>query len=234
MAFDRVLQQPSMLRMYAGSMRFLRSSCQANRPSSKPNVAKLMVSVGLTGSVMSGVAFARLSSDENEKVWISSRGPLSLDAQWAIHLTPLLPCVGSGLVAAVLTKTMPRQVKALRLPISVHELTALPLSILLAFRFQLSYERWWASRQQVQEVGSNAIAMAMCSANNQEVISLDKSEDKPGTDEIECNEHRLLGLLDAACALIDFTISKGSEPHPSNAAKCWVSTQVSWPVGCMN
>lgn len=30
-----------------------------------------------------------------------------------------------------------------------------------------------ASRQQVQEVGSNAIAMAMCSANNQEVISLD-------------------------------------------------------------
>lgn len=49
----------------------------------------------------------------------------------------------------------------------------------------------------------------------------DKSEDKPGTDEIECNEHRLLGLLDAACALIDFTISKGSEPHPSNAVECW-------------
>lgn len=49
----------------------------------------------------------------------------------------------------------------------------------------------------------------------------DKSEDKPGSDEIECNEHRLLGLLDAACALIEFTISKGSEPHPSNAVECW-------------
>ena len=35
-----------------------------------------------------------------EKVWISRRGPLSLDAQRAIELVPLLPCVGSGLVAA--------------------------------------------------------------------------------------------------------------------------------------
>ena len=37
-----------------------------------------------------------------------------------------------------------------------------------------------ASRQHLQEVGTNAIAVAMCSANNQEVISLDRSgEAKP-------------------------------------------------------
>lgn len=200
-------------------VRFLRTSRQA----AQPKVAKVLVSVGLTGSVMFGVAFAHLSSDENEKVWISRRGPLSLDAQRAIELVPLLPCVGSGLVAVLLTKTMPKQVKALRLPISVHELTALPLSILLAFRFQLSYERWWASRQQVQEVGTNAIALAMCSANNQEVISLDKSEDKLGADEIECNEHRMLGLLDAACALIELQLSKEQDPHPSNGVESWQS-----------
>ncbi|CAK9024931.1 unnamed protein product, partial [Durusdinium trenchii] len=115
-----------------------------------------------------------------EKIWITRRGPFNLAAQRAVEWAPLVPCFGSGVVAALLSKYMPKQVKSLRLPISVHELTALPLSILLAFRFQLSYERWWASRQHLQEVGTNAIAVAMCSANNQEVISLDRSgEAKP-------------------------------------------------------
>lgn len=99
----------------------------------------------------------------------------------------------------------------------------------------------------------------MCSANNQEVISLDrwvkpgfwqnlhrhhnlallepitnslaefvlplqdKSEDKLGADEIECNEHRMLGLLDAACALIELQLSKEQDPHPSNGVEPWQS-----------
>ncbi|CAK9024981.1 unnamed protein product [Durusdinium trenchii] len=117
---------------------------------------------------------------------------------------------------------MPKQVKSLRLPISVHELTALPLSILLAFRFQLSYERWWASRQHLQEVGTNAIAVAMCSANNQEVISLDRSgEAKPDAQEIEENERRMLGLLDAACCLAEQALSIGRPPHPANSVEKW-------------
>lgn len=48
---------------------------------------------------MTSASIEKLLFRCEEKVWISSRGPLSLDAQWAIHLTPLLPCVGSGLVA---------------------------------------------------------------------------------------------------------------------------------------
>ena len=51
----------------------------------------------------------------------------------------------------------------------------------------------------------------------------DKSEDKPGADEIECNEHRMLGLLDAACALIELQLSKEQDPHPSNGVEPWQS-----------
>ncbi|CAK9024982.1 unnamed protein product [Durusdinium trenchii] len=188
----------------------------------QPWAPKVLVSVGLSGSVLLGVVFANVSSDDDEKIWITRRGPFNLAAQRAVEWAPLVPCFGSGVVAALLSKYMPKQVKSLRLPISVHELTALPLSILLAFRFQLSYERWWASRQHLQEVGTNAIAVAMCSANNQEVISLDRSgEAKPDAQEIEENERRMLGLLDAACCLAEQALSIGRPPHPANSVEKW-------------
>ncbi|CAJ1353216.1 unnamed protein product [Effrenium voratum] len=186
-----------------------------------PWAPKVLAAVGLSGSGLAAVTLAKMSEDESEKIWISRRGPFAWDAQRAVEWVPLVPCIGSGLVAALITYLMPRHLSKIRLPISVHELTALPLSILLAFRFQLSYERWWASRQQLQDVSANAVALAMCAANNQEVIALDSNPTKPCKAEIELNERRLLGLLDTVCAIIEWKLSNGQPPHPSNDVTVW-------------
>ena len=40
-------------------------------------------------------------------------------------------------------------------------------------------------------------------------------------EEIELNEKRMLGLLDAACCLVEHSLSNGRDPHPANATKKW-------------
>jgi len=70
-------------------------------------------------------------------------------------------------------------------------------------------------------VSANAVALAMCAANNQEVIALDSNPTKPCKAEIELNERRLLGLLDTVCAIIEWKLSNGQPPHPSNDVTVW-------------
>lgn len=184
--------------------------------------AQSLIGVGLGGSVFLAVAFSKAAAKagrEDEAIWASRRGPLAWDAQRAIEFAPLIPCIGSGLVAVTITRMYPCQVALFRVPANVHELVALPLSILLAFRFQLSYDRWWQSRQHVQDVSINAVAIAMSAANNQDSMQLSLTGKLKG--EIEENERRLLGLLDAACASVEFKLSCGKPPHPANDSHVW-------------
>ena len=73
-----------------------------------------------------------------------------------------------------------------------------------------------------QDIGTNAVAIAMSAANNQEAMQI--SLTGKVQEEIEENERRLLGLLDAACASIEFKLSGGRPPHPVNHAYVWEPT----------
>ncbi|CAE7258079.1 unnamed protein product [Symbiodinium sp. KB8] len=199
-----------------------RSGTRAFKKVPKLRRAQSLIGVGLGGSVFLAVAFSKAAAKagrEDEAIWASRRGPLAWDAQRAIEFAPLIPCIGSGLVAVTITRMYPCQVALFRVPANVHELVALPLSILLAFRFQLSYDRWWQSRQHVQDVSINAVAIAMSAANNQDSMQLSLTGKLKG--EIEENERRLLGLLDAACASVEFKLSCGKPPHPANDSHVW-------------
>ena len=70
-----------------------------------------------------------------------------------------------------------------------------------------------------QDVSINAVAIAMSAANNQDSMQLSLTGKLKG--EIEENERRLLGLLDAACASVEFKLSCGKPPHPANDSHVW-------------
>ena len=88
-----------------------------------------------------------------------------------------------------------------------------------------------ASRQQVQEVGTNAIALAMCSANNQEVISLDRWV-KPGFWQ---NLHRPWPCFARAhnLALAEFVLPEGQKWRQTWSRWNWVQRASNvGPSGC--
>ena len=70
----------------------------------KPLRAQCLISAGLGGSVLAAVVYSKSAGSEDEAVWASQRGPLAWDAQRALELAPLIPCIGSGLVAVCITK----------------------------------------------------------------------------------------------------------------------------------
>ncbi|CAE7598539.1 unnamed protein product [Symbiodinium natans] len=189
-----------------------------NRSSPAPSARtyQVLVAAGVAGSVSAATFYGRVSDDPDERVWVSRRGPLAVDAHRAVVLAPLVACLGSGAVAALVTRSATHAARC-RLPPVLHELTALPLSILLAFRFQVSHERWWTSRQHLQEISGDVEAMSMCVANNQEAPS------KLRTMTWQAHEHekRILGLLDAACGVMESQLAQGLPPHPANELADW-------------
>eukprot|EP00439_Symbiodinium_sp_Y106_P024398 s607_g2.t6 len=163
--------------------------------------------------------------------------------QGAIVLAPMVACLGSGAVAAVATRSVQHAAR-FRLPAVLHELTALPLSILLAFRqprpdsavgslsslgqstvsratSATSCERCPMStqlRQRLQEIAGDIEAMSMCVANNQQAPD---TASKMAKSQAHEHERRILGLLDAACGVMEQQLAQGNEPHPANDLKEW-------------
>ncbi|OLP85584.1 Pentatricopeptide repeat-containing protein, chloroplastic [Symbiodinium microadriaticum] len=186
-------------------------------PTPSDRTYQTLVTVGVVGSVLAAATYGRVSDDPDERVWVSRRGPLAVDAHRAVVLAPMVACLGSGAVAAVATRSVQHAAR-FRLPAVLHELTALPLSILLAFRFQVSHERWWTSRQRLQEIAGDIEAMSMCVANNQQAPD---NASKMAKSQAHEHERRILGLLDAACGVMEQQLAQGNEPHPANDWKDW-------------
>jgi len=184
----------------------------------KEDVLIIAAMCGAMGCILGGaVVYGRRDKDENEQVWWGKRGPLSLDR--AVQYGPMGACVGSGLLAAMIKVLYPARVPMLSFPSTVHKLLALPLTILIAFRFQGSYERWWNSRQDLESFVSCAVQLAMLAAND---VDPQLNATKEQVEQGRANEERMLGLLDAIMFYAESALMQGQDPHPANEAKNWV------------
>ncbi|CAE8723679.1 unnamed protein product [Polarella glacialis] len=143
----------------------------------------------------------------HEEVWVGSRGIFSSDR--AIVLLPLVACAGSGLLATVIAVRFPLQASWVVLPASAHELLALPLAILLAFRFDKSYERWWSCRIEVENLGKDITSLALVAKTN--LDSSSTSNDSKLAKLAEANSQKLFSLLQAICDLVAARMSAESE-----------------------
>mmetsp|Transcript_79576 Transcript_79576/g.131644 ORF Transcript_79576/g.131644 Transcript_79576/m.131644 type:complete len:393 (-) Transcript_79576:37-1215(-) len=195
-----------------------------NAASSSSTSDKYLFQAGVLAS-LGGVVFAagvygRSCPDENEHVWVNRRGPLSLEAERPWSVVPTVSCAGSGIIAASITKFAPGKVPWVKVPSSVHELVALPMAILLAYRFQGSYERWWAGRVEIDKVATNAVGLAICTTSNKQMLFA-ANQEKTKQDAAAANKARLLGLLDALCAYTDADLMKGEEPHRLHVPDVW-------------
>mmetsp|Transcript_124081 Transcript_124081/g.247162 ORF Transcript_124081/g.247162 Transcript_124081/m.247162 type:complete len:402 (-) Transcript_124081:145-1350(-) len=122
---------------------------------------KAMIGCGLAsvaGLTWLGSKVLAVGQDEAEAVWFGERGPISTERTVAV--LPMGMCIGSGCVAAAAAYLRPRQITHLALPSQVHEVIGLPMSIFLAFRFQNSYQRWWNSRQMIEDMASSVVMLA--------------------------------------------------------------------------
>lgn len=147
---------------------------------------------------------------EHERGWLGARGPFSEER--SIAILPLLACCSSGLVVTVMVLRFPAHAGAMRLPSHVHELLALPMSILLAFRFENAYDRWWSSRHDIESLTSAALHLALCASINCDVSPNCCSEvESLGAKQQHADQirRRILSLIDAYCAIAEECL------HPS-------------------
>lgn len=179
---------------------------------SSDRLLRLGTFASLGAVVAASAAISSLDHDsENERVWLGDRGPFS--SQRAYAILPMCACTGSGVVATIIALRFPGRVKAVSLGPSAHELLGLPLSILLAFRFQGSYDRWWSSRKDLETLTSNIIAVAMSATND--------GCEAAYSDVCSAHQLRFLSILDALCVLVDEALMHGHEPHPHNKPSYW-------------
>jgi len=129
----------------------------------------------------------------------------------------MMACFGSGVIAALAWKLFPTRAYVLRLGSHVHSLVALPMSILLAFRFEGSHDRWLTSRYVLETMSANTYALAMSSAASREVM-IARKDLLPAIDK---HEARMLSVLDAFCWYADNTLMCGKDPHPTNMPIHW-------------
>lgn len=183
------------------------------RPSETPLPLSFMVATlsGLCLLAVGSVALpSKFSGNDHEEVWWGPRGPFS--CKRAIAIGPMAACIGSGLVATLIAVRFPHRVRSLTLNSHIHDLLALPMSILLAFRFQGSFDRWLQSYRELEQVTGNLNTLAcMC-------LALDS---KHATIEHFKITLTFLGLLDAWCVHAAELLTAGEEPHPVNAAHEW-------------
>jgi len=137
-------------------------------------------------------------------------------------LVPTVACLGSGVIAALACLFFPTKAHVLKLSSHIHNLTALPMSILLVFRFEESHNRWSTARNALENINANVLALAMCSASSREV----KIAHSRIIHAIDEHEARMLGLLDAFCWYVDNTLMCGSDPHPANEPIDWTSVDL--------
>lgn len=130
------------------------------------------------------------------------------------------------MLATAVARFCPGHVKAVSIAYEVHQLLSVPLTLLVAFRFQGSYDRWWSSRKEIEMVATNTIDIAMMCANNVDVLDtkhLERTGERRWVKNEACvdNELRMLGLLDALCFFVEEQVMRGVAPHPLNEPKEW-------------
>lgn len=190
------------------------------------------VALGM-GGILVGVA--KLSKTpifeprEHDVVWFGSRGVFSSERACAI--LPLGACAASGLFAAGIAHFFPVSAAWVELPGKPHELLAFPLAILVAFRFDKSYERWWFARSEVEAISSGILSLAVHAKSD---VPKNKRE------EAKRNSDLFFSRLAALCDLITWHLHvPGPETweapkslSPEDAASCSeASDSVFW---CMN
>lgn len=177
---------------------------------------------GVGGAACFFSTFPKFRDEEQEAIWFGDRGPMSTER--AVAVLPTGMCIGSGVLAATLQRLYPSQVKNLAIPVRVHEMLALPLSLLLAFRFQGSYDRWWQSRQRFSELVGRVVSIAeYISANVPKNLEDDLEPEKvEATREAIEIRKRCITLLEAYLVFVEEKLhGPGFEPHPVNRIEPW-------------
>lgn len=163
--------------------------------------------------------FQDVIQNADEAVWLNERGPFSSHHHRAFAVVPLAMCITSSVVAAVVATRFPARISTVKLDSNIHQLVALPMTMLLCFRFDNSYNRWWTGRQEVENVSLHVIQLAAMSASN---MDLTVSSPSARQSEEVADRIQLLSLLDALCNVAARDIAEeGTEPHPDNKVENW-------------
>jgi predicted membrane chloride channel (bestrophin family) len=191
--------------------------------------------IGVGGITWLGGKMLPVGQGQNDAPWFGERGPLSDDR--AIAVFPTFMCFGSGVIAAVMCRRHPQHVQRLALSPRFHEMLGLPLSLLVAFRFQAAYDRWWMSRHNISDISARSLAIAEYVSAS--VLSIEGSEPKdeeaPSEAEVEASmlRKRFLTILEAHIGFVEEKIHGiGFHPHEANAVQDWPlakKTFESWP-----
>merc|ERR1712137_457742 len=184
---------------------------------------KIAVNLSLVGVLLGAHEYGKHKHTNNEKVWVNSRGPLSIGAPRPMAGVPMMACLGSGVIAALAEKLFPTQAHVLKLGSQIHNLTALPMSILLVFRFEGSHSRWATARNELENMNANVLALAMASISTQEVKKTASEDLFPA---LAKHEARMVAVLDAFCWYADNLLMCGRNPHPANMPVHWSSVDL--------
>lgn len=174
---------------------------------------------------MLGSSMPWFAQREHDAVWFGERGFLS--SQRAVAFLPTGMCVGSGVLAAALGSFFPRHVDHLAIPMRFHEMLALPLSLLLAFRFQGAYDRWWKCRNSFSDLIGRTVAIAEYIASHVPAADPEELKDlEPEKREAEMEAQqirkRFMAILEAYLVFIEERVhGPNFKPHPSNTVKDW-------------
>lgn len=182
--------------------------------------------IGIGGLAWAGGTMLEVGKGQDDAPWFGDRGPLSSDR--AIAVFPSAMCFGSGVIAAVIGIRYPRHVHRITLSGRIHEMLGLPLSLLVAFRFQAAYDRWWSSRHSFSELASRSVAIAeyMSAA----VPSLEGAGDESSKAEVEASmlRERFLTILEAHIGFVEEKIHGiDFHPHEANIVNDWKCAKAS-------
>lgn len=210
-------------------------SCQTTSPW-RVQVLAMGSLVGAGGITWIGGSIADLDLRKDDVVWFGDRGPLSSDR--SIAILPTCMCVCSGVAAAIIAKWHPHHLRHIAISPRVHEMLALPLSLLIAFRFQAAYDRWWTSRNNMADLAARTLSVSEYVAGSiqfQGDAESGTGEEGPTAAELEAVLLRarflavgesFLGFVEEKLHGLDF------KPHPSNAVEHWpraIESLRDWP-----
>jgi len=110
-------------------------------------------------------------------------------------------------VAAAAAALRPKQVKHLVIPRQIFDIVGLPMAILMAFRFQNAYERWWTSRLCVEEIASGVVFLAstacFCLPTEENPVSLICGCTGESINEAKMLRLRLFALFEAYLGFVE-------------------------------
>jgi len=204
--------------------------CSTKSEELNPSPLKLQLATaaslaGLGGlTYLSGNALPFAQENKSEAVWFGERGPFTGDR--SIALLPTGMCVASGFLAAGIQKFYPQHIIHLAIHHKIYEMLALPMSLLLAFRFQGSYDRWWNSRTKMSDLVGRCVAIAEYVAHNipQKLEGDEDPEKVEAVKEAIEVRKRFLKIIEAYLLFVEEKIhGEGFTPHPTADVASWRS-----------